>query len=169
VLGAHPSRDSPPRTSPSAADWLLAFNRTFPDLAGDQPYWDLVSCSTCSSTEIQTTLATSTRTTPPPDQLRQVSLRHRPSTDQRRSGGRLPPRPTRLACGYERRSADWQSRARHGNGAKLRTNYGPRRPNSAHFNGQPWTPAIGGSGKTSVDVRAGGQGVASSNLASPTK
>jgi hypothetical protein len=29
------------------------------------------------------------------------------------------------------------SRARQGSGAKLRTNYGPRRPNSAHINGQP--------------------------------
>ena len=26
-------------------------------------------------------------------------------------------------------------------GAKLRTKYGPRRPNSAHINGQPWTPS----------------------------
>ena len=55
-----------------------------------------------------------------------------------------------------------------GVGVKLRTSYGPRRPNSAHFNGQPWTPAIGGSRSTTVEARSGGQGVASSNLASPT-
>jgi hypothetical protein len=53
-------------------------------------------------------------------------------------------------------------------GAKLRTNYGPRRPNSAHINGQPWTPASSGSRSTTVMARSGGQGVASSNLASPT-
>ena len=53
--------------------------------------------------------------------------------------------------------------------AKLRTNYGPPRPNSPHFNGQPWTRAMSGSVSTSVDDRSGGQGVASSNLASPTK
>ncbi len=58
---------------------------------------------------------------------------------------------------------------RHGNRTRPRTNYGPRRPNSAHLDGQPWTPAISGSGSTSVDVRSGGQGVASSNLASPTR
>jgi len=29
-------------------------------------------------------------------------------------------------------------------GAKLRTNYGPRPPQSAHLNGQRWTPAISG-------------------------
>ena len=51
---------------------------------------------------------------------------------------------------------------------ELRTNYGPRRPNSAHINGQPWTPAISGSRSTTVEARSGGQGVASSNLASPT-
>ena len=56
-----------------------------------------------------------------------------------------------------------------GSGAKLRTNYGPRRPNSAHLNGQRWTPAISGSRSTTVEARSGGQGVASSNLASPTK
>ncbi len=54
-------------------------------------------------------------------------------------------------------------------GAKLRTNYGPRRPNSAHLNGQPWTPAGRHSRSTTVKPRSGGQGVASSNLASPTK
>ena len=51
----------------------------------------------------------------------------------------------------------------------LRTSYGPRRPNSAHLNGQPWTPAISLSRSTTVEARSGGQGVASSNLASPTK
>ena len=54
-------------------------------------------------------------------------------------------------------------------GAKLRTNYGPRRPNSAHLNGQPWTPASSDSRSTTMEARSGGQGVASSNLASPTK
>jgi hypothetical protein len=54
-------------------------------------------------------------------------------------------------------------------GAKLRTNYGPRPPNSARVNGQRWTPAISGSRSTTVEARSGGQGVASSNLASPTK
>jgi hypothetical protein len=57
---------------------------------------------------------------------------------------------------------------RHGNGAKLRTSYGPRRPNSARLNGQPWTPAISRSRSTTVEARSGGQGVASSNPASPT-
>jgi hypothetical protein len=51
---------------------------------------------------------------------------------------------------------------------ELRTNYGPRRSNSAHINGQPWTPAINGSRSTTLAARSGGQGVASSNLASPT-
>ena len=51
---------------------------------------------------------------------------------------------------------------------ELRTNYGPRRSNSAHINGQPWTPAINGSRSTRLAARSGGQGVASSNLASPT-
>jgi hypothetical protein len=55
-----------------------------------------------------------------------------------------------------------------GNGAKLRTNCGPRPPHSAHLDGQRWTPAISGSGATTIDTRSGGQGVASSNLASPT-
>ena len=32
-----------------------------------------------------------------------------------------------------------------------------------------WIPAITGSGATTIDTRSGGQGVASSNLASPTK
>jgi hypothetical protein len=45
----------------------------------------------------------------------------------------------------------------------LRTNYGPCRPNSAHLNGQPWTPAISGSRSTTVEARSGGQGAASSN------
>jgi hypothetical protein len=40
----------------------------------------------------------------------------------------------------------------------LRTNYGPCRPNSAHLNGQPWTPAISGSRSTTVKARSGGQG-----------
>jgi hypothetical protein len=39
----------------------------------------------------------------------------------------------------------WQSRVPHGSEARLRTNYGPRRPNSAHINGQPRTPASSGS------------------------
>jgi hypothetical protein len=54
-------------------------------------------------------------------------------------------------------------------GAKLRTNYGPQRPNSAHLNGQPWTPASCCSRSTPVEARSGGQGVARSNLASPTR
>jgi hypothetical protein len=46
--------------------------------------------------------------------------------------------------------------ARHGSGTKLRTNYGPRRPNSAHVNDQPWTPATSGSRSTTVENRSGG-------------
>ena len=49
----------------------------------------------------------------------------------------------------------------HGVGAKVRTNYGPRRRNSAHLNGQPWSPASSGSRSTTVEARSGGQGVAS--------
>jgi hypothetical protein len=41
-------------------------------------------------------------------------------------------------------------------------------PNSAHINGQPWTPASSGSRSTTVLAGSGDQGVASSNLASPT-
>jgi hypothetical protein len=52
--------------------------------------------------------------------------------------------------------------------AELRTKYGPRRPSSAHLNGQPWIPATSSSRPRSVEARSGGQGVASSNLASPT-
>src|SRR5215211_226006 len=52
--------------------------------------------------------------------------------------------------------------------SKLRTSYGPRRPNSAHLNGQLWTSAISGSRSRTVEARSGGQGVASSTLASPT-
>jgi hypothetical protein len=37
---------------------------------------------------------------------------------------------------------------------KLRTNYGPRPPNSAHVNGQLWTPAISGSRSTTVEARS---------------
>jgi hypothetical protein len=50
-----------------------------------------------------------------------------------------------------------QSRARQV-GAKLRTSYGPRRPNSAHVNGQRWTPAICGSRSTTVATRSGVKG-----------
>jgi hypothetical protein len=53
-------------------------------------------------------------------------------------------------------------------GAKLRTNYGPPRRNSTHLDGQPWSPASNGSRSTTVEARSGGQGVASSNPASPT-
>ena len=56
-----------------------------------------------------------------------------------------------------------------GSGVKLRTNYGPHPPSSAHLNGQPWTLAGRHSLSTTVKPRSGGQGVASSNLASPTK
>jgi hypothetical protein len=38
-----------------------------------------------------------------------------------------------------------------------------------HANGQQWTPATSDSRSTTVEARSGGQGVASSNLASPTK
>jgi len=41
--------------------------------------------------------------------------------------------------------------------AELRTNYGPRRPNSAHLNGQPWTPATSGSCSATVEAQSGGQ------------
>jgi hypothetical protein len=61
------------------------------------------------------------------------------------------------------------NREYQGSGSKLRTSYGPRRPNSAHLNGQLWTSAISGSRSRTVEARSGGQGVASSNLASPTK
>jgi hypothetical protein len=39
---------------------------------------------------------------------------------------------------------------------KLRTNYGPRRPNSAPLNAQPWTPAISDSRSTTVYGRIWG-------------
>jgi hypothetical protein len=42
--------------------------------------------------------------------------------------------------------------------AKLRTSYGPRRPNSAHLDGQPWTQAIKGSRSTTVEARSGVKG-----------
>jgi hypothetical protein len=51
---------------------------------------------------------------------------------------------------------------------KLRTKYGPRPPYSVQANGQQWTPAASDSRSTTADARPGGQGVASSNLASPT-
>jgi hypothetical protein len=41
---------------------------------------------------------------------------------------------------------------------KLRTNYGPRPPNSAHVNGQLWTPAISGSRSTTVEARSSVKG-----------
>src|SRR5512133_525696 len=53
-------------------------------------------------------------------------------------------------------------------GTKLRTNYGPRQPNSAHLSGQQWIPATSSSRSATEEARSGGQGVASSNLASPT-
>jgi hypothetical protein len=74
----------------------------------------------------------------------------------------------RRALGERSISTGWTTLDRHEWG-ELRTNYGPRRPNSAHLNGQRWTPAISGSGSTTVEARSGGQGVASSNLASPTE
>jgi hypothetical protein len=52
--------------------------------------------------------------------------------------------------------------------ARWGRNYGPRRPNPAHVNGQRWTPAICGSRSTTVVARSGGQGAAGSNTASPT-
>ena len=68
-----------------------------------------------------------------------------------------------------RPEADWQNPDQAmWVGAKLRTNYGPPRPNSAHINGQPWTPASSDSRSTTVMARSGGQGVAGSNPVSPT-
>ena len=52
--------------------------------------------------------------------------------------------------------------------AELRTNYGPRRQRWANINGQQWTLARSRSRSAIVTARSGGQGVASSNLASPT-
>jgi len=63
----------------------------------------------------------------------------------------------------------WAITSTRGSGSKLRTSYGPRRPNSAHLNGQLWTSATSGSRSRTVEARSGGQGVASSNLASPTE
>jgi hypothetical protein len=79
----------------------------------------------------------------------------------------------RLSSRHRRREADTRAdgvgnHERAMGVGKLRTNYGPQRPKSAHLNRQPWTPAISGSRSTTVGARSGGQGVASSNLASPT-
>ena len=51
--------------------------------------------------------------------------------------------------------------------SQLRTSYGPRRRNSAHLNGQPWSPTTCHL-RSATAARSRGQGVADSNLASPT-
>ena len=56
-----------------------------------------------------------------------------------------------------------------GSGANYGTVTGTTPLNSAQVNGQRRTPAISGSRSTAVEARSGGQGVASSNLASPIK
>src|SRR5215207_4083495 len=54
-------------------------------------------------------------------------------------------------------------------GCGLRTNYGPGRPNSVHVHGRQRTSMRGRSRSATEKARSGGQGVASSNLASPTE
>jgi hypothetical protein len=81
---------------------------------------------------------------------------------------RFPRMPTSARLFSRQRRRGVGQFARYGSGAKLRTNYGPRRPNSAHLSGQPWTPVRRHSRSTTVKARSGDQGVASSNLASPT-